>query len=123
MVPACVKRVPPRRREPRRGALSLGNVRPLLSMLLHLLLGAAAVSAQSSSGGAANFEGRMIARIDFNPPEQPLPRDELDRLLPLHAGSALKQDDVHQALQKLFETGRFADVSIDAELAAGEPAN
>ena len=90
-------------------------------MLLLMLLGAA-VRAQSSPGGAANFEGRMIARIDFNPPNQPLPRDELDRLLPLRSGSALQQEDVHKALQKLFETGRFADVSIDLE-PSGDPLN
>src|SRR6185503_16117682 len=67
----------------------------------------------------ANFEGRIIARIDFEPPNQPLPREELDRLLPLRPGSPLNSSDVHQALQNLFETGRFADVSIDVEPAPG----
>ena len=57
----------------------------------------------------------MIGRIDFYPPDQPLPRPELNRLLPLHVGSPLRQVDVRQALQKLFDTGRFSDVSIDAE--------
>src|SRR5262249_24667003 len=52
--------------------------------------------------------------IDFAPPDQPLPLDELERLLPLRPGSPLRQDDVHEALQKLFLTGRFADVIIDA---------
>ena len=89
---------------------------PLLMLLL--LLSGAGVSAQNSATTAsANFEGRIIARIDFEPPNQPLPRDELDRLLPLHAGTALTSVDVHQALQRLFETGRFADVAIDAEAA------
>ena len=61
------------------------------------------------------MEGRIIGRIDFDPPAQPLPREELDRLLPLHPGSPLQDSDVHQALQKLFATGRYADVAIDAE--------
>jgi outer membrane protein insertion porin family len=85
-------------------------------MVLPLLLGAIAAPAQNSvAGGLENFEGRTIARIDFDPPSQPLPRDELDRLLPLHAGSPLHQNDVRQALQKLFNTGRFADIAIDAQ--------
>jgi outer membrane protein insertion porin family len=96
-------------------ALSLRNVRPPVLMVLPLLLGAVAALAQNSTGGSQVFEGRMIGRIDFSPPDQPLPRPELDRLLPLHVGSSLRQVDVRQALQKLLDTGRFSDVSIDAE--------
>src|SRR5579872_7309509 len=97
-------------------ALSLRNVRPPVLMVLPLLLGAVAALAQdSANGGSPVFEGRTIGRIDFSPPDQPLPRSELDRLLPLHVGSPLRQADVQQALQKLFDTGRFSDVSIDAE--------
>ena len=93
------------------------NVRPPVLMFLPLLLGAVAASAQNSTsaGGSAILEGRTIARIDFDPAAQPLPRDELDRLLPLHAGSPLRQVDVHQSLEKLYATGRYADVAIDAE--------
>jgi len=95
----------------------LRNVRPPVLMVLPLLLGAVAALAQdSATGGSEAFEGRMIARIDFSPSDQPLPRPELDRLLPLHVSSPLRQIDVRQALQKLFDTGRFSDVSIDAVL-------
>jgi outer membrane protein assembly complex protein YaeT len=82
-------------------------------------MGGSAVQAQTPGGGPADFLGKAIVRIDFDPSDQPLPRDELDRLLPLHAGRPLRQEDVHQALEKLFETGRFADVTIDAD-AAGD---
>lgn len=68
---------------------------------------------------AQTFEGRTIAGIEFDPAEQPLPRAELDRLLPLRAGAALRSDDVHQALQRLFETGRYTDVVIDAAASPG----
>jgi len=89
-------------------------------MVLPLLLGAVAALAQdSANGGSLVFEGLTIGRIDFTPPDQPLPRPELDRLLPLHIGSPLRQADVRQALQKLFDTGRFSDVSIDAEPLGG----
>ncbi len=63
------------------------------------------------------LEGRTIGGSISIPATQPLPRNELDRLLPLHVGSPLHQADVRQSLQKLFDTGRFADVAIDAELA------
>jgi len=89
----------------------LKNVRPPVLMFLPLLLGAVAASGQATQ----ILEGRTIQRIDFEPATQPLPRDELDRLLPLHVGNPLHQADVRQSLQKLFDTGRFADVTIDAE--------
>ena len=97
-------------------ALSLRNVRPPVLMVLPLLLGAVAALAQVSAAGRSQvFEGLPIRRIDFSPPDQPLPRPALDRLLPLHIGNPLQQTDVRQALQKLFDTGRFSDVSIDVE--------
>src|SRR5579864_9083786 len=95
-------------------ALSLGNVR--LRMLFALLasLAPALVPAFGQDTSTARWEGRPISRIEFNPPQQPLPPEELTRLLPLKAGSALRMDDVREAIKKLYATGRFADVSIDA---------
>jgi len=94
----------------------LRNVRPPVLMVLPLLLGAVAATAQdSAAGGSQLYVGRTIGRIDFEPPEQPLPRAELDRLLPLHPGRPLREEDVRQTHQKLFDTGRFSDVMIDAE--------
>ena len=100
------------------------SVRSLALLLPPLLLAATVARAQDlprprAAGGSTNFEGRTISRIDFDPPNQPLPADELERLLPFHAGDPLKMDDVRTALQKLYETGRFSDVSVDAE-PAGE---
>ena len=92
------------------------NVRPPVLMVLPLLLGAVAALAQDPApGGSQSFEGRVIGRVDFTPADQPLPRPELDRLLSLHVGSPLRRADVRLALQKLLDTGRFSDVSIDAE--------
>ena len=69
----------------------------------------------------ARWEGRLISRIEFDPPQQPLTLDELTRLLPLKAGSALRMDDVRAAIQKLYSTGRFADVSITVSPADANP--
>jgi outer membrane protein insertion porin family len=53
-----------------------------------------------------------IYRIDFSPANQPLPRAELDALLPFHVGSPLKMEEVREAIRKLYATGRFSDVAI-----------
>ena len=63
-----------------------------------------------------DFEGRTIGRIEFDPPNQPLPREELDRLLPFHAGSVLKMSEIRASIQKLYQTGRFANIVVNAQL-------
>jgi outer membrane protein assembly complex protein YaeT len=61
------------------------------------------------------FEGKTVVRIDFAPPAQPLPREDLDRrLAQLQAGSPLKMDDVRAAIRALNASGRFSDISVDA---------
>jgi len=62
------------------------------------------------------MEGRAVSRIEFQPTDQPLPREELDRLLPIHPGTPLRMAEVRDAIQKLYLTGRFSDISVDANL-------
>ena len=54
----------------------------------------------------------IISHIDFVPLEQPLPREELDRLLPFKIGSALNEEDIREAIRRLYSTGRYSDVAI-----------
>src|SRR5450631_2155137 len=79
------------------------------------IVGVAATAQDAPKAAPSRFEGQTIRAIRFNPPEQPITADEFSRILPLHIGSPLHLDDVRTALAKLYSTGRFADVSIDAE--------
>jgi outer membrane protein insertion porin family len=91
----------------------LGNVR--LRVLLALLAGLAPAFGQGvATLPETVWEGRIISRIDWVPAEQPLSQTELDRLLPLRKGSPLSMASVREAIQKLYLTGRYSDVSIDA---------
>ena len=85
-------------------------------MLVALLAGLAPAfgPAFGQDTPTARWEGLPISRIEFDPPQQPLPVEELNRLLPFKEGSSLRMDDVRVAIQKLYSTGRFADVSVDA---------
>lgn len=63
-------------------------------------------------------EGKAVTRIDFDPPDQqqPLPREELDhRIAPLQPGEPLRMADVHEAIQNLYLTGRYHDISVEAD--------
>jgi outer membrane protein insertion porin family len=89
----------------------LGNVR--LRMLVALLAGLSPAFGQDTL--AARWEGRTVSRIEFDPPQQPLPLEELNRLLPFKAGDALRMDQVRDAIQKLYATGRYSDISFQAD--------
>ena len=85
-------------------------------MLVALLAGLTPAFGPAFGQGTptASWEGRPISRIEFEPPQQPLPLEELARLVPLKAGSPLRMEDTRAAIQNLYSTGRFSDVSIDA---------
>jgi len=80
-------------------------------MLVALLAGLSPAFGQDTP--TARWEGRPISRIEFDPPQQPQPLEELNRLLPLKVGSPLRMEDVRAAIQALYSTGRFSDVSIN----------
>src|SRR5690349_4828575 len=99
-------------------ALSLDNVRGNVRRNVRLPILVALVASLSPSFGqdasASRWEGRPISRIEFEPAEQPQPREELDRLLPLRPGNPLRIEDVRSAIQKLYSTGRYSDIAIEA---------
>ncbi|MGH9664244.1 MAG: POTRA domain-containing protein, partial [Bryobacteraceae bacterium] len=81
----------------------------------------ALVAAATLSAAPEEYENKTVAQIDFDPVAQPLPRAELDRLLPpLRAGQPFHLTDVQGVIQRLFATGRYADISVDASLSGDE---
>lgn len=89
-----------------------------MPLLLSLLIGVApapfAFAQDDAKPPAATYEGRVVGRIDFDPPAQPIPRAQLDKLIPIHPGDPLKAGDVRVAIQNLYSTGRFANISVSA---------
>lgn len=65
------------------------------------------------------YEGKLISVIAFEPRSQPLPASELAEMLPLKMNTPLKLVTVRQAIERLYATGRYADIVVDAELRNG----
>jgi outer membrane protein assembly complex protein YaeT len=97
----------------------------LFVTLLILCGGAAAQSAQSPPKqspatqppliqAALKYEGSRITAIQFEPEDQPLTHAELGQLLPFQTGSAFHERDLQLAIQRLYSTGRFSDLAVDA---------
>jgi outer membrane protein assembly complex protein YaeT len=71
---------------------------------------------------ALKYEGRVITAIQFEPVLQPVSDEELAQILPFRRGSTFHERDLQQAIQKLYATGRFSDLAVDAmDPPAGEP--
>ena len=88
-------------------------VRTLLAISLVLLAGAGAPPALEAQ--AQKFEGLTVVNIQFDPVNQPLEASELFAILPLKRGQLLHAADVRASIQRLFATGRYSDIQVDAE--------
>ncbi len=63
---------------------------------------------------ALKYEGRTIQRVEFEPEDQPLTNEELQKRVPFRAGSIFHERELRLALQKLYSSGRYADLAVDA---------
>ncbi|MBS1856770.1 MAG: BamA/TamA family outer membrane protein [Acidobacteria bacterium] len=92
----------------------MSSVRPQHAYLPGLVLLIAAfpgiIPAQSNA-----YIGRSVVNIRFDPPRQPIEGEELFQILPLKRGQPLSMDVVRESIARLFATGRYADIQVDAE--------
>ncbi len=87
--------------------------------LLRLTLALALLAGGSARAQQAKFDGLTVRSIQFDPLQQPLEASELHEILPLKIGAPLRQEDVRSSIERLFATGRYADIQVDAEEYSG----
>jgi outer membrane protein insertion porin family len=80
---------------------------PTLAVLCSVLLNAS----------PNEYEGKPIASVQFDPATQPLTLEQLMAMLPLKIGQPLRGSDLRDAIQRLYQTGEYADIAVDATLA------
>lgn len=78
----------------------------------------AALSTASPAAGDS-YEGQLIASVKFDPERQPLTYDQLLSMLPLRVGQPLRGSDLRDSIQRLYQTGEYADIAVDATPATG----
>jgi outer membrane protein assembly complex protein YaeT len=89
--------------------------RRLLASGLFALILIAVAQAHSLLAQDRKYEGMTVANIQFEPRNQPIEGAELHDILPLQIGRPLQMRDVRATIEKLFATGRYTDVQVDAE--------
>ncbi len=88
----------------------------LRSVILFALLGFAAANGAAAPG---DYAGKPVQAIEFDPEAQPYPASYLLEILPVKVGRVLALTDVRAAIQRLFATGRYADIHVDARMSGG----
>ncbi len=91
-----------------------------LLVLLALLISNFATVLMAS---AMDYEGKRISAIVFNPPVQPLLPADLKQKITLTVGQPLRLTDVRDSIQLLYASGRYRDISVDANVDANVDAH
>lgn len=75
-----------------------------------MLLGAIAISAR-----AQEFAGRTITSIQYDPPQQPIDKRDIESAQVVQVGQPLDSNQVAATIDRLFSTGLYDDIQVDAE--------
>jgi outer membrane protein insertion porin family len=92
------------------------SVRLLFLQAAYLALSVTAAQSQTLLPPYQKYEGKQVAAVQFDPPHQPLDLSELNAILPLKTGQPLRISDVRASIERLFATGCYADIQVDAAL-------
>lgn len=66
------------------------------------------------------YEGKTVVALDYIPARQPLAAKDLKAAQGVHVGAALNPDDVASTIDRMFATGYYTDIRVDAEPRPGE---
>ena len=61
------------------------------------------------------YEGKPIGQIKFDPPVQPIAKDDLERVLGVKEGAPLHLADIRAAIKRLYSTGAYDEIEVDTE--------
>ena len=87
----------------------------LLAHIPHLAVLLALTGSGAAFAQYQKYEGLPVRNIQFDPADQPLEADELLQILPLKRGQNLRMADVRATIERLFATGRYADIQVEAD--------
>jgi outer membrane protein assembly factor BamA len=60
----------------------------------------------------ADYEGKPVLKIEFQPAEQPVSAAQLKEILPVKLNTPLRLAEVRSAIERLYATGRYSDIAV-----------
>src|ERR1017187_3314855 len=85
------------------------------SLLAYSILLLAAAQPRNLLAQYQKYEGQPVVNIRFEPAVQPLEGAELFEMLPLKRDQPLRMSVVRASMERMFATGRYRDIQVDAE--------
>lgn len=83
------------------------------------MLALGTVSRAPAAEAIEAYEGKPVTGVSFDPERQPLTYDQLLAMIPLRVGEPLKGSDLRDSIQRLYRTGEYEDIAVDATLKNG----
>ncbi|MGE5644868.1 MAG: POTRA domain-containing protein [Acidobacteriota bacterium] len=83
-------------------------------MRIAFLLSILVLTAALAGAAPEDYEGKPVTEIAFEPALQPYSRAYLLDILPVKTGRPLELAGVRAAIERLYRTGRYADIRVDA---------
>ena len=65
------------------------------------------------------FAGQAIVSVRFEPAEHPIAQRELNEILPVKVAQEYSAAGIRDAIERLYATGRYGDIQVDASPAEG----
>jgi len=62
----------------------------------------------------AEFEGRPISEVRYEPPSQPVMRADLARLVSFKSGAPFHITEIRDTIKKLYGTGQYSNIEVEA---------
>jgi outer membrane protein insertion porin family len=90
-------------------------VRSLLAYVPCVIVCLAVAQPATLQAQYQKYDGKEVLTIQFDPVEQPVDPSELYEILPLKIHQPLSMAAVRASIERLFATGRYADIQVDAE--------
>ncbi len=84
------------------------------AFILRVLLPLTVAGLRMGHAQDLKYEGQPVKNIQFDPATQPLEPDELFQILPMKRGQPLHMALVRDSIERLFATGRYADIQVEA---------
>jgi len=91
----------------------------LTMCVLSVLTPALRISAADDLAPPADYTGKPVTQVRFEPQNQPLSPADLKRAVGVATGTRLHLTDVRAAIKRLYGTGEYSNIEADTEPAPG----
>jgi outer membrane protein assembly complex protein YaeT len=92
------------------------SLKSLLEAGFAVLLAASFTAVPAKAQTDSSFFGKRVARVEYSPAKQPIDNVDLKMDQLVKPGAVLRESDVAASIDRLFASGYYEDIQVDAEM-------